>query len=991
MGNVSITKKPSKSVSNLGAPSRESGNYKFNAGWKVPDALVSGKKNDRATGLKIQWAVEISNAKDPHKAFETGNEKKEASVLNLNSFSATAGGKTVSYTRNSFHPITAGHYVKSVSVSVTPTNSKGDGPVATASRSLYNPLTPSISAIDFNSENTRLCNATVSKNAGTLYQDQYDTVYTLSVSKASIGAIIQQTSTFGGDSQSISFDASPYLPISVSDYIYVYISAYARGLRGDSGLAEMGYFISYPTKAVIDTERTRVSSQDSAGQLTVLLWIPYDGAHPVDVVTLELLKNVTYATAGEIPNSAAWEDSGAYDNGSCTSFTISAAGLKPDKGKHVWIRVKTARANAEDWLCQYSEPMELKELYEEVPTAADDRIVIVSATPSPDGKSARVQLAWDDGSTPSTGTELTWSESEDTWKSTESPDTHEFTWSDGVSVTHGGIVYPNSAVITIKDLEEATKYFIRARRYLDDGDNGRSYSQYTNSATVLPHKTPSSVVAVCDRYVAIGSPLKVRWTLSSSTIQTAWKVRTTDGRTIAEGEGSKGYTQIDAKRLNDVATNGVVELIVEASSGSAYTASAPRTVSIVNRPTLSLTVPQTMTSQAGFSFTATSNRRCELIVIVTSQGASGQQPQGFARQTQGDTIYSNRYDKLTWTASGNSFTTTVAFPTPLDFWDKGKYTISVTAIDPETGLKHSEKPLEREFAVAWSHQAVSPADNVELTVVDEIGTDGEHIQAVRFNLTKPTGASNSDTYEIYRMDVEHPALICDMLPMVYPTQGSSDILEDRYAPFGGGYQPVLKNIPNYAQKNPSEEVWYELENGAYVESEDESVDASKTYYLSHSLYYRVALRTVDGDVEFADIEYVAPNKTMRFDWEDGTLELPYGLSMGDSFSKDFEIRHHMDGDVDGYWNPNVERKSSLSSSVIKLIQPDDIRKARQLARYAGAVFVRLPDGSAYEANVEVTDLSKKNDAVSYIAIDATEIAPTEEFSIPNPYKLQTTV
>ena len=163
------------------------------------------------------------------------------------------------------------------------------------------------------------------------------------------------------------------------------------------------------------------------------------------------------------------------------------------------------------------------------------------------------------------------------------------------------------------------------------------------------------------------------------------------------------------------------------------------------------------------------------------------------------------------------------------------------------------------------------------------------------------------------------------------------------------------------------------------------VDKYAPFSDGDELFYRIALRTVDGDVHYADVSYTLASDTIRFDWQGGTLELPYGLSIGDSYKKSVEFRQHMDGSVDGYWNPNIERSSSFNSSIIKLIQPEEINLARQLARYAGPVFVRTKNGSAFVADVQVTDLSVKNKAVTAIAVDATEVGMTDEFMLPSPF------
>ena len=151
-----------------------------------------------------------------------------------------------------------------------------------------------------------------------------------------------------------------------------------------------------------------------------------------------------------------------------------------------------------------------------------------------------------------------------------------------------------------------------------------------------------------------------------------------------------------------------------------------------------------------------------------------------------------------------------------------------------------------------------------------------------------------------------------------------------------------------------------------------------------TLYYRVALRTVDGDINYADFEYSADGDYLRFDWDGYYLESPYSVVVADSYTKSVDIRQHIDGSTAGYWNSNIERKSSLSTDVIKIIQPNEANLARQLGRYAGTVFVRTTNGDAYEADVQVTDLSSKNKAVYAIAFDATEVGLTQEYMLPIP-------
>ena len=414
----------------------------------------------------------------------------------------------------------------------------------------------------------------------------------------------------------------------------------------------------------------------------------------------------------------------------------------------------------------------------------------------------------------------------------------------------------------------------------------------------------------------------------------------------------------------------------------------------------------------------------DLIVIVTSQGASGQFPQGMMRQTSGDTIYSDvlipeweteyalsedtevldkRYYEYVseeyvpvepdgtedpssegWYEETGSLSANIEMPSPLDFWDLGTYSISVVAIDRQTGLRSDEQNAE--FAVAWSHQApsieptetytasadtvvndnknyyeydsetetynvvdpvgtedpstegwyeVSVTEYVTLTVIDNIDDSGFHHQAVQINLTPPPNYAQTDVYDIYRVTGDGARLVGQGFPLTYTAT-------DEYAPFG-------EDLSNY---------------------------------------YRIAVRTADGDMSFSDVEYVLEGEGIRIDWSGGFLEYPYGVSIADAYKKDVEIRRHLDGSIGGYWNQGIERNGSLNTAAIKVIQKSDIDLTRQLARYTGPAFVRTREGTAFEADVQITDLSTKNIAIMTIAIDAQEIDLTDEFMLPTPFVLE---
>ena len=982
-----IIGKPKTGVTSLGAPKRVTvgtNTHYMKATWKVPKTLTSEKNGRRATGLEIAWSIGIPG-KDKKRVIETANEALTESKINLNSFKV---GRTT-YTRSSFYPLNTKRTLSYVTAKVYPTNEKGKGKnKQTATRNFDTPRRPVIGDWTFSSENGIVSN-TITTDAGADYRERYDTRYQMIIEDTNSGETWNEYDTSSTSTETtLSYNVSNYQQLAYDEYIKVTIKAWARGYAGDSGTAEKTYYVAYPAQTTI--EDVRVSSKDQSGKCTVFINTNTEDnpEHPVDHVKLEYLANCTYASESSIPGDASWTDTSITDDGKCTALAVAVTNLIPDPGKYTWLRVKSYHAD-EAVLYRYSKPWRVDQLETPAATAADESITILGTTPGDDGKSIIVHLGWnEEGTDDATGTELTWSDAEDAWRSTDDPDQYTFTWSDG-EITVGQKTYHDSATITIKGLNESTKYYIRARRYLED--EVTTYSPYSNIATEITTETPEAVVASCASYVATGSSLPVYWTYSGTGIQKEWQIVEcheetvnnntviVEGQVVAEGKGSFGATQVSFDDIFRTATDGVLSFRVYISTGSGFVQSEIHTITIVDPPTLSLTTSSTLTAQP-YSFTATCNTECNLTVIVTSQGAVGQFPDGVKRQTAGDTIYSAVLTPV-WTSGNDDYSTTVTLPSGLDFWDLCNYTLSVVATDPETGLK-SEPPAESEFTVSWSHQAPSPVQQtftvtedqtvvedtvyyeysdgvyveaepdgtenpseegwyevsdtayVTLTPINTIDDDGLHVQAVQIALTAPANSDSSDVYDIYRVTGDGYYLIGEGFPLSYTAT-------DNYAPFGDALTQI----------------------------------------------YRLAVRTVDGDVEFADIEYVASGAMMRFDWAGGTLELPYNISIGDKYKKDVSVRKHMDGTNDAYWNTNIDRTGSLSSDLIRLDQQEDVVLARELAHYAGPVFVRTPDGSAYEADVQITNMSTDG-LLESIAIDATEIGLTDEFILPTPFALE---
>ena len=916
--------KPNQGIFGLSAPTRDSNGWTMRAKWITYDWQKNTQNGRRMTGQYRMWQVN-SWIKGKHYPLQTVNVlgiNTTETTTNLNNF--VAGG--TAFTRRSFYPFTD-RIISSVSCIIYTQNEKGKGPYMSVYRNFEIPRKPSISEPTFNANNGQL-SFNITTNAGEDFYERYDTRYRVTVTNTRTGGtptVVTDTSTTSTDFTT-TFDATDYMQMSYTDYIKVQCEAWSRGFRGDSDHVSRTYYISYPAEASITG--THISSEDSIGKCTVLIRTNQTAEHPVDGVKLEYLANVDYSDPNLIPGDASWSDTDIVDDGDCTALSVAVTKLIPDKGKYTWLRVKSWHA-AEGRLYRYSSFWDV--MHKEPPTAEDDEITIISAEPASGGQSIKVQLGWNkSGEDDSTGTELSWSDELDTWKSTKNPESYTFTWDDGEITDSRGNVYHSSADITIKGLKEGNRYYIKARRYLES--DTISYSDYSDYATCVTSEIPESIVASCDRYIPVGSSLPVYWTFSGNGIQTRWQIEalasgSDENIVLAEGSGSAGFAQISAERFASHATNGTITIRVGASTGSSLIWSEWRTVTAIAPPTIGVDADSLLTAQP-FSFTVTASTACRLVVIVTSDGASGQFPTGRLVQTAGDTIHSDIYEPV-WSSAQNGVTATVTVPAGLDFWNLGNYTLTVTGIDNSTGLR--SETVTHKFSVAWATPAVDPFGAVTLTPIDETDDAGAHRKAVEIALTAPTGSSETDVYDIYRLNGDGAQLIGEGFPL-------NHVVADEYAPYGDGL----------------------------------------------TLYYRIALRTVDGDISYSDFEYEAEGDYLRFDWDGYYLESPYSVVVGDSYSKDVDIRQHMDGTSSGYWNSNIQRKSSLSTDVIRIIQPTEVDLARRLGRHAGTVFVRTPNGDAYEADVQVTDLSSKNKAVYAIAFDATEVGLTQEFMLPIP-------
>lgn len=954
---VDIEKKPTGTVSSMSAPKRGD-NLKMKTTWKYPSAVTSEKSDKRATGVHVRTTLKgkVGSTKYEIRQDRTYNSLPTEANRNINNFPAEhPSSKT--WQRSDFYPLTRRRLL-AFWTHVQLINREGEGPWRSTSVKFEKPRKPSITKITQGEQDGYL-RCTINTNAGTDRYERHDTRYIITTYNSRTG----NTNTNDNDTQSTSFpvavDARERSQLTYEQYIRLRVRACSRGLAGNSEWVERNYYVSWPPLPVVSG--VDVSTKDPSGKVTVLInlkennpkknkdWnTTYNTQHPVTGCRLEYLRNTEAATAAEAAASESWVEMDYQDNGNCSALSASVTELTSERGLHTWVRVKSWN-EIESIFYRYSTPVEVKKLYQAPPSASESGIAIVGAESGGDGKSVVLTIGWNaSGADTMTGTEVSWSDNVNAWRSTTEPSMHEFTWSDG-QLTSGGTTYRDSAVLHVDGLQEGTAYHFRARRYQDRDTGDRLYGAYgQNTMSAIPTTSPSSVTFYAAGSIAEGRPLEVTWAYDSESMQTAYEIitgnvitstdsegnetrwiATTGRKVVARGNDSRGSYVIQASTLEEFAVNGSVALAVMVSTGGDFVTSQATTVTINTPPVAGLEV-STVTEQ-GQSITVTSNVGTAMAsVLIVAHGSNGSMPDGSTAQVAGDVVWS---EMLTpeWTESDGEFSAQIPMPSNLPLYDGASYTTTVALLDTQTEL--TSEPVSGDFGVEWSHQAPSPSDQIAITCSDVTDADGMRTISAAIALHAPQNAEQGDLYDVYRV-------LDDSVQLIAEGRALDSTVIDNYVPFG-----------------------------------------------NRTLAYRVACRTADGDVDWDDYEYellprsVTDGLMMRVDFGNSYVELERGVSYSDRRAKTFAGRSHM-GEMTqrGYWGDEIKRSGQSSAAVIMVYENGVAERLDALAVHRGPCYVRLSTGVAYEADVQVSgpNISVGSAGMQY-SLAITKIALTQEY------------
>lgn len=929
---------------------------------KVKQKITSGKDKGKTK------TVSVTIAKGPK------TSKGEGYV-----FAYKIGGSSTSVTqkldRSAFYPFEGKPYLNSVQVSVQARNqSKTMGPEANSSKLAFSkPKKPEMS-LSFNTSNGKLT-AAVEMNSTGVYE-RYDTCWWFTRKDSFTKTyksekVLDKKEYSTTDKFSKAKDIADYRSLDYSDWILVTVRAFNRGFMGNSTTVKKTRYLSYPARPVITSidckpegnkawdskakKYVTVPNTSRNGRITVNFRTNAEAKHPVDSVELEVLQNTTIATATEAAESSQWNAvSNQKDNGTCTALADTYANSYPDDARRVWYRIKAMH----DDLVRYSEPFQATALYHTI-TVPDAEVVdvqlvsetLTGSSPQPAGfyvvygmKSKKNR----------TGTEVAWDTTLFSAISTNSPQAFQNAglvskstadkWNKkyNKNLSYYGHVY-------VAGLEEGGKYYIGARNYLDRESGEPKYGKYSywkkdgKVEAVTFALKPRNVSMTLPSAVTYGKEFSVFWTFESNLEQTHFTLyyvvpkRDSKGKIVYKS-GSTTEAETEEKPLRaKVKSNSNAAIITADELERAVYVDENKKNKLVLRVEVEVSGLSAKSSNA----TATVNYPPSVGASIPS-GTLTAQPLTVsyefkkAKQVQftvkADGVTDQRPDGEVVQAPGDVIKTlvlsvdgdgsgTYTFPT-LDLIDASKYTVEVVAKGPAgTGLESEVKTLA--FVTSWSHQAMPPGD---LSYVSG-SSDGT---SVVIRPAKPENWAEGDVCDVYRVTPDGAYLIAESVNF-----GKTVI--DRYAP----------------------------------------------YSKSALLRYRLCTRTPDGDLEWRDFGYSLRGYCIRFDWgANRTVSLPYNLKYSDTFTKAFTKKTHLDGTRTGWWNPGVDRKGSLSTELVRLADPEVKELVRELAQYPGDVFVRTPDGCAYQANVNVTNFETSYDSlVVPVSFEAEEIDLTRSFMV----------
>lgn len=517
-----------------------------------------------------------------------------------------------------------------------------------------------------------------------------------------------------------------------------------------------------------------------------------------------------------------------------------------------------------------------------------------------------VRVAFDWTWTDATGAEISWSDHEDAWESTDEPQTYE-------------ISNIRASAWNVSGLDTGVKWYFRVRLFSGSGDD-QTFGQYCDALDIDLASAPAVPALTLSQGVIT----------EQGSVTASWVYVTTDSTGQASAElaevttsgGVTTYTPIAYAMTAQYITLNAADLgwsageahalAVRVTSQSGRVSDDWSNVVVVNVAE-SLTAAITQTSLVDKTIvTDSSSRTVKSLTVmpftatVTGAGDNGTTTLMIVRAAdyqiaRPDESQFNGYEGETiamFTQTGEAQITITQDDLIGYLDDEAQYRLIATVQD---ALGQSSE-ASMYFEVHWDHQAIIPTATVTI--------DETNLVAIMKPIA-PTGTATGDVCDIYRLSVDRPELI-------YPNAVWGTEYVDPFPTIGefGGHRFVFKSV-----------------NGDYI-----TVDNEFAWY----------------DAGANEDDYLESDYNV-IDFGTGRVMLQYNVDVSNSWTKDFKETKYLGGSVQGDWNPAVSRSSSVNAVAVTATDQDTIEAMRRLATWAGICHVRTKDGSSYAADIQVSE------------------------------------
>jgi len=599
------------------------------------------------------------------------------------------------------------------------------------------------------------------------------------------------------------------------------------------------------------------------------------------------------------------------------------------------------------------------------PTGVDVPLAPTGLTCIPTAKDGTVSLSWNNAWTGADGAEISYSDHDDAWYSTDEPKRYEIT--------------ERKTKWNVAGLETGKKWIFAVRSVGKDSAGAKAYSPYSNMVSIDLASAPEAPsLSVSDTVIDANETFTLNWAYTSTdkTDQASAVVydRPSGNTQTFTGDGETTTFALEIIPSNIVSVSVDGETAAYTLSGKNITLASPPArrspviiqytyagekteIGRVENNSLTLTlapgwdygsthnITVACTSESGYVSTESNSVQIYVAPEPTVNNISGAISAGIT-----DGILKVLPLTLNVTGAGTGGTTAIEIIRlgdhhmirPDDSEDdgfdgetvfttsyKGERTVSIYRDDLtgsfDDGAYYRLKATVTDevgqsaytiydFKVEWLHQAEIP--EAVVTISDD--------RYAVIRVEAPEHYEPGDVVDIYRLSADKPELIIE--------GGSYDTnYIDPFPAYNGGYRCVNRTF-----------------NGDYI--------------------------TADDRPAWVDISFEMSFTGIIIDFDGQRVELPYNMELSNRWAKDFEATRYLNGHVTGDWNIGIIREASIASISVKS-DSDTVEAMRNLAAYEGQCHVRTSDGSSFSADVQVDESRRYNEKYVSFTLTVTRVEP----------------